>query len=351
MRAAHVGSRAYRDSNGCLSVAKRPGSPSPDLPELVRAEDRISFIYLERAIIHRDQNAITATDERGVVHIPAAALGALLLGPGTRVTHQAMMLLAESGSTAVWVGERGVRYYAHGRSLARSSRLLEAQARLVSNQSSRLAVAREMYAMRFPGEDVSGLTMRQLRGREGIRVRRIYREQSERTGVKWRRREYKPGDAENSDTVNAALTAAHQCLYGMVHAVIVSLGCTPGLGFVHTGHVRSFVFDVADLYKAEITIPIAFDVAASGPSDVEGETRHAVRDAVVDGAILSRCARDIRRLLLPDDPETRELESSADVVELWDGGERRVASGVGYGGETTIDPDGGSWSDSEDTPW
>lgn len=336
-------------------MAKRAGTRPPDLPELVRAEDRISFIYVERAIIHRDQNAITATDENGVVHIPAATLGALLLGPGTRVTHQAMVLLAESGSTAVWVGERGVRYYAHGRSLARSSRLLEAQARLVSNQSSRLAVARQMYSMRFPGEDVSTYTMQQLRGREGARVRRVYREHSERTGVKWRRREYAPGEADGSDTINAALTAAHQCLYGMVHAVIVALGCTPGLGFVHTGHVRSFVFDIADLYKAEITIPIAFEVAASSPTDVESETRHAVRDAVVDGAILSRCAHDIRRLLLPDDPQAAEPDVFADVVELWDGGNRRVASGVGYrAAEADGDPldSLGSWDDSEgDPPW
>jgi CRISPR-associated protein Cas1 len=103
----------------------------------------MSFIYLERRIVHRDSNAITARDERGVVHIPAAAVGVLLLGPGTNVTHQAMMLLAESGSTAVWVGEQGVRYYAHGRSLASSTRLLEAQAALVSDRVSRLAVAQQ----------------------------------------------------------------------------------------------------------------------------------------------------------------------------------------------------------------
>ncbi|GAB95252.1 CRISPR-associated protein Cas1 [Kineosphaera limosa] len=89
-----------------------PGMAPPDLGQLVRAQDRLSFIYLERCTVHRDGNAVTATDERGIVHIPTATLGALLLGPGTRVTHQAMMLLAESGSTAVWVGERGVRYYA-----------------------------------------------------------------------------------------------------------------------------------------------------------------------------------------------------------------------------------------------
>jgi CRISPR-associated protein Cas1 len=97
------------------------------LGQLVRAQDRLTFIYLEHCVVHRDANAITARDARGTVHIPAAALGAVLLGPGTTVSQQAIALLAESGSTAVWVGEQGVRYYAHGRSLARSSRLLETQ--------------------------------------------------------------------------------------------------------------------------------------------------------------------------------------------------------------------------------
>jgi CRISPR-associated protein Cas1 len=312
-------------------MSKRPGPPPPDLHELVRAEDRISFIYVERAVIHRDQNAITATDERGTIHIPAASLGALLLGPGTNVTHQAMVLLAESGSTAVWVGERGVRYYAHGRTLANTTRLLEAQARAVSNQSSRLRIARAMYSMRFPDDDVDALTMQQLRGREGARVRKIYRNEAARTGVSWKRRDYDLENFENSDVVNMALSAAHTCLYGIIHAVLVALGCSPGLGFVHTGHARSFVYDIADLYKAEITIPIAFDVAASNPVDVEAETRHAVRDAVFDGDILTRCARDVRRLLLvPDDGDELELPE-LNIVRLWDGDDRSVAGGSNYG--------------------
>lgn len=310
-----------------------PGTRPADIPDLVRAEDRMSFLYLERCTIHRDANAITATDERGTVHIPAASLGALLLGPGTRVTHQAMMLLADSGSTAVWVGERGVRYYAHGRSLARSSRLLEAQAVAVTNQSSRLRVAREMYAYRFPGEDTRGLTMQQLRGREGARMRRLYRELSESTGVEWTKRDYDVADFSASDPVNQALSAAHTCLYGIVHAVIVALGCAPGLGFVHTGHIRSFVYDMADLYKAEVSIPVAFEVAAENPEEIGAVTRRAVRDAVHDGSILARCAKDIRKLLLPQEPEEGEY---ADVMQLWDGGDRRVAGGINY---------------DEDVPW
>ncbi len=307
-----------------------PGVPPPELPSLVRAQDRVSFLYLERCIIHRDANAITATDERGTLHVPAAALGALLLGPGTSVSHQAMMLLAESGSTAVWVGERGVRYYAHGRSLARSSRLLEAQAGAVSNQSTRLRVARLMYDMRFPDEEVAGLTMQQLRGREGARMRRVYRQNSDRTSVAWDRRDYDIADFASGTTINQAISAATTCLYGIVHAVIVALGCSPGLGFVHTGHVRSFVFDIADLYKAEIAIPVAFDVAAGESDDIPADTRRAVRDAVRDGAILSRCSRDIHHLLLPDEDQPLE-KWDADVVSLWDGRHGQVTGGVSYG--------------------
>lgn len=312
-----------------------PGPPPPDLSQLLRAEDRTSFVYLERCTVHRDGNAITATDERGIIHIPSASLGSLLLGPGTRVTHQAMVLLAESGSTAVWVGERAVRYYVHGRSLAKSSRLLEAQAEAVTNRSSRLRVAREMYAMRFPGEDVSMLTMQQLRGREGARVRRAYRDAAAEYGVEWKRRDYRPDDFAGSDLVNQALSAATTCLYGIAHAVIVALGCSPGLGFVHTGHERSFVFDIADLYKAELAIPIAFQIAAIESDDVPGDTRRAVRDAVKDGKILQRCTRDIRHLLLPDDPDA--AADDWDVVQLWDVSRGNVAGGTGYGEEWEVE--------------
>lgn len=305
------------------------GAAPPSSRQLLRVEDRVTFLHLERCTISRDSNAITATDQRGTVHVPAATLSAVLLGPGTRVTHQAMMLLAQCGVTVVWVGEQGVRYYAHGSSLARSTRLLEAQADAVSNTRKRLAVARRMYEMRFPDEVVSGLTMQQLRGREGARVRSIYRLHSERTGVDWKRRDYDPEAFTDSDAINQALSAAHSCLYGVVHAVIVSLGCSPGLGFVHTGHSRALVYDMADLYKAQCTIPIAFDTVADDPPDITGEVRRAVRDALREGDILKRCVRDLRDLLLPGD----ETELDIDVIQLWDDRAGAVAAGVSYGDE------------------
>ncbi|GAA0447640.1 CRISPR-associated endonuclease Cas1 [Paractinoplanes deccanensis] len=307
---------------------KSSGATPAELADLSRAEDRISFLYLERSVIHRDSNAITATDDRGVVHIPAATIGVLLLGPGTSITHQAISLLADHGATAVWVGERGVRYYAHGRSLASSSRLLNAQAAAVSNRMRRLAVARTMYAMRFPGEDTGSLSMQQLRGKEGARVRRIYRENAKRTSVAWSQREYDKADFATGDPINQALSAAHTCLYGIVHAVIVALGAAPGLGFVHTGHERAFVYDIADLYKAEITIPIAFDLIAEGSTDISADVRRRVRDHVHDGALLERCVRDIRMLLLR--PEGVGEVEDEEAVRLWDDEGFEVAAGRNY---------------------
>jgi CRISPR-associated protein Cas1 len=318
-----------------------PGVPPAQLAELVRAQDRVSFLYLERCVIHRDSNAITAADDKGIVHIPAAALGVLLLGPGTTITHQAMMLLADNGSTAIWAGEHGVRYYAHGRTLANSSRLLLAQAAAVSHRDRRLAVARAMYQLRFPDEDTAGLTMQQLRGKEGARVRRCYREHSRRTGVPWNQRDYNPDDFAGSDRINQALSAAHTCLYGVVHAVIVAIGASPGLGFIHTGHERSFVYDIADLYKAEISIPTAFDIAAGDAEDIGAATRRAVRDVIHGSSLLERCVRDIRELLLvagaaPGQPYPTEVDIGGGDLRIWDESGVELPAGHNYGGEYDI---------------
>jgi CRISPR-associated protein Cas1 len=281
-----------------MSTVGKRGASSPR--ELTRMGDRISFIYLERCTLHRDDNAITAEDADGITHIPSATIGTLLLGPGTRVTHQAMSVLGDSGAGVVWVGEQGVRFYSGGRSLTRSSALVEAQATLWANRRSRLEVARAMYRMRFPGEDPSALSRHELLGREGRRVKERYRDQAATAGLVWNGRNYTPGDFDSGDTVNQAITAAAQCMYGIAQTTIHALGCAPGLGFIHSGHELAFVLDIADLYKTEIAIPVAFEEAAHGPDDVGSRTRRAIRDRVNDIGLLRRCINDIKQLLLPD---------------------------------------------------
>lgn len=181
-----------------------------------------------------------------------------------------------------------------------------------------------MYQRRFPNEDVSNATMQQLRGREGARVRALYREHSQRTGVPWTKREYIPGDAfAAGDDVNRALSAANTCLYGLCHAVIAGLGASPGLGFVHTGGSTSFVNDIADLYKAEATIPLAFDLAAVGATE-ERDVRHAFRDRAKDGRLLHRIINDISDLLAPS------TTADTDRNHLWDDAGGVVEGGRNY---------------------
>ena len=283
--------------------------------------------------MHRDSNAITVTDARGVAHVPAAALSVLMIGPGVRVTHSAMSVLSESGATTVWVGENGVRYYAHGVPPSRSSRLLEAQAKAVSDPVLRASVARQMYLMRFQSENVENLSIQQLRGREGARVRKLYRRSSKRTGVPWDGREYDPDNFDNSSLVNQALSASNSALYGLIHAVIVALGCAPGLGFVHTGNYRSFVYDIADLYKADLSIPVAFDVALENPEvGVGTEARRRMRDAIRESRILEQAVRDIKELLSRGGVSLEEDDEDliVDDLHLWDDLLGTVAAGVSY---------------------
>ncbi|MEV6801613.1 type I-E CRISPR-associated endonuclease Cas1e [Micromonospora rifamycinica] len=297
-----------------------------DPQDVHRVADRISSVYVERCHIDRDDNAVVLVNRERTVRIPAAMVATLLVGPGARITTAAVRLLADSGTALCWVGEKGVRLYASGIGPSRGSQLLLRQAYLVTRTKERLAVARRMYGMRFPGEDVSGLTMQQLRGREGARVKKIYRTHSARTGVPWDGRLYKPGQPfETGDDVNRLLSAGHSCLYGICHAAIVSLGASPGLGFVHTGGATSFVLDIADLYKADYTIPLAFDLAAKGHTS-ERDARTAFRDRVADSKLMTRIVQDIKTLLLSEVADAPEQ----DAHELWDEALGSVPGGINW---------------------
>ena len=304
------------------------GMLKPDLQALPQIRDRMTFLYLERCQINRQDSAITVMDEEGIVLIPAAAISVLLLGPGTTVTHRAMELIGDAGVCIIWVGEHGVRYYASGRPLTHKAGLLMRQAALASNQKQHLEVVRKMYQLRFPGEDISHLTLPQLRGREGARVRSAYRRAAEEWGIDWNGRMYDPENFAEGDAVNQALSAGHACLYGLAHAVIVALGCSAGLGFVHIGHENSFVYDIADLYKAETTIPIAFEIAAQQPDDLPAMTRRRVRDTFVQQHILERMVRDIKWLLSDSEGNSPPEE---DTVLLWNNQREALRNGVSYG--------------------
>lgn len=316
-----------------------------DLHSLPKVRDSQSYLYVEHKQIDQDDKSIALNDKAGKVAVPCSNLTALLLGPGTSITHAAVKTLADNGCLVLWTGESGVRFYAQGMGETRSSRRLLHQARLVSDPELRLAVVRRMYEMRFPDPLEPDLTLQQIRGKEGIRVREAYARASRETGVEWVGRAYKRDNWYSADPVNRALSSANSCLYGVCQAAIVSAGYSPALGFIHTGKMLSFVYDIADLYKAEITIPLAFGEAAGGFEKLESRVRRSCRDKFREEQLLQRIVPDIERVLnvgggmLETEPEFDTADNPPGA--LWDPVQGAASGGVNWADEPSSDLPGG----------
>jgi len=306
------------------------GIIKPEKAELPRIKDRITFLYAEKCTITRDDGAISMRDENGCTNIPSAGVSVLLLGPGTTVSHKAIQAMAESGMCIIWVGEYGVRFYASGRALNGNTTLLLLQAEYVSDVRKRIEVARRMYGLRFPDQDLSGYKMKQMLGIEGTRVQKIYRELSVKYSIPWNGRNYDPDDFDSGNDINKAISIANTCMYGVCHAVICALGLSPGLGFIHTGNEMSFVHDISDIYKMDISVPTAFHIVASHPVDLEGDVRHAMRDKFKNLKFLDLVVNDINFVLNNKNP----IDYLENRTSFWSGAENTIEGGKSYGDRT-----------------
>ena len=292
-----------------------------DLHELPKLRDSLSYLYLERGRVEQKYKAVEFVNKEGRTMIPAAALAVLMLGPGTVITHAAVKALADNGCLVVWCGEDGTRCYAQGGGETRKAYHLLRQAELASDPQKRLLVVMRMYRYRFGGELDPSLNLLQIRGKEGARVRQTYAEASRTYGVPWHGRRYDRRNWGSGDPVNRALSAANALLNGLCHAGIVSGGYSPALGFIHTGKQLSFVYDIADLYKAEITIPLAFGVVAESTEKLHKRVRLACRQAFKEHRLLKRILPDIQHVMdVPDSLLIAGQEADSDPARpepLW----------------------------------
>lgn len=275
----------------------RGGDGVDDLGALPKFRDGLSYLYLEHCKVDREARSIAAYDKDGVTSVPCANLALLMLGPGVSITSAAVLVLADHGTLTIWVGEGGVRFYASGMGETRGSANLLRQASLWADEESRRAVARELYQARFGGSLSSELSMSQIRGMEGARVRDAYRAAAKEAGIEWSSRSYRRDDWRAASGANRALSVANSCLYGICHSAIVTAGFSPAIGFIHTSQMLSFVYDVADLYKTQISIPVAFSAAASSEGGLERRVRLAMRDKFVESHLLARIIPDIQKAL------------------------------------------------------
>ena len=292
-----------------------------DLHELPKFRDGLSFLYLEHGRIEQRYKAVEFVDASGRTMIPAAALGVLMLGPGTTITHAAVRALANNGCLIVWCGEDGTRCYAQGGGETRRAYHLLHQARLASDPRTRKEVVLRMYRYRFQESLAPGLSLEQIRGLEGVRVREAYAEASRTYGVPWHGRRYDRRNWNSGDPVNRALSMAHALLNGLCHAAIVSGGYSPAIGFIHTGKQLSFVYDIADLYKVEVTIPLAFRIVAESTEELGPRVRRACRQAFKEHRLLQRILPDIEHLLdVPEEVLMAGREADSDPARpepLW----------------------------------
>ncbi|WP_335937034.1 type I-E CRISPR-associated endonuclease Cas1e [Streptomyces sp. PTD5-9] len=315
---------------------------------LPRVADSLSFLYLDMVRVVQDDTGVCAqikVDEHrtDLVYIPTAALSCLLLGPGVSVTTPALTTLARHGTSVVCVGAGGVRAYAGILPDSLTTHWLEQQVNCWSEPTRRLEIAVRMYGMRFPDTELpQPVTLDQLRGLEGQRMKAFYKILAQQHGIGRFRRNYRPDQWHSQDPVNLALSAANTCLYGIVHAALLALGLSPALGFVHAGTQHAFVYDIADLYKAETTLPLAF--ALHDSANPEQEARRRFREDLRLLRLLPRIVRDVQTLLT-----TRQTDMTADAVDeeehperrdvqmvhLWDPKTGALPAGVNYadGGE------------------
>lgn len=270
------------------------------LPQLkpIPMKERISILFLNYGRVDVIDGAFVLVDKNGVrTHIPVGSVACLMLEPGTRVSHAAVLLAARVGCLLVWVGEGGVRLYASGQpGGARADRLLY-QAKLALDDSSRLKVVRKMYELRFKEKPPEKRSVEQLRGIEGARVRKLYQLLAKQYKVNWVRRNYDHSNWGSGDTPNRCLSSATACLYGICEAAILAAGYAPAVGFIHTGKPQSFVYDIADIFKFDTVVPAAFKIAAREPFNPEREVRIACRDAFRQGKILKRIIPMIEEVL------------------------------------------------------
>jgi CRISPR-associated protein Cas1 len=266
---------------------------------LPQVKDKYPFLYLERGRLEIDDSSIKWIDStNNVVPLPVATLNALLLGPGTTVTHDAVRTAAAANCAICWVGEDTLLFYAAGFLPTADTRNLKKQIALSADSKKSIEVARRMFARRFPDADLQGKTLPELMGMEGNRVRALYQQKAEQYQVGWKGRSFTPGKFETSDVTNKILTASNAALYGVLCSGVHSMGYSPHIGFIHSGSPLPFVYDLADLYKAELCIDLAFQLTRelAGRYD-KHKVATAFRQRVIEMDLLAKLGEDISAML------------------------------------------------------
>jgi CRISPR-associated protein Cas1 len=269
----------------------------PPLETLAPAKDRWTPVYMEHGRLEVDDSSVKWIAADGTVcRLPIATISAIILGPGTTITHAAVKSCSQCNCPVFWLGEDGLRFYAFGLTPNHTNSMARLHAACWAAPQKRNEVARRMFRHRFPDVETGGVTIKQLRGMEGRRVKRYYEELGREFGVTWKGRDYSPTNWNVADHINRALSAATASHYALTAAVCCSMGFIPQLGFIHQAGTLPFIYDAADLYKHETSWKAAFEAISINPKDDGTLVRRILKRNVEQTRMLKRMPEDLKAL-------------------------------------------------------
>ena len=253
--------------------------------------DRHGLLYLDRGVLSVVDGCLHFASGGGVLavgdyQLPHQTLSALLIGPGTSLSHDVLRILARHGTTLVAVGTDATRLYTAPALGPDRSDLARAQARAWADDKQRIAIARKMYARRL-GEVLPHTSIEVLRGIEGARVKESYKLLAQSFGLTWKRRDYNRSNPDGADLSNQAINHASTAVRAAAGVAVAAVSALPQLGFIHEDSDQSFVLDIADLYREAVTLRLAFHAA---------KRMQEGADDTVDRLVRQSASREFRRI-------------------------------------------------------
>jgi CRISPR-associated protein Cas1 len=225
--------------------------------------DRHGLLWLEYGKLSVEDGTLrfmaaqSETLDAGDYAIPYQAVSMILLGPGTSITQDVLRLCARHGTLIAAVGEGGVKSYTAPPLGQGRSDVARAHAERWADPKRRLDTARRLYAWRF-GRVLPHRDIETLRGIEGARIKESYKLVAQRFGITWHGRRYDRQNPNAADLPNQAINHAATFVEAAADIAVAAVGALPPLGFIHEDSSNAFTLDIADLYRVDITLPLAF---------------------------------------------------------------------------------------------
>lgn len=287
-------------------------------PKAILLSQRANILYLERArVLQKDGRVLYLQEAKNDIdqffNIPHQNTSLLLLGKGTSITDSAARQLADagvvvgftgSGATPLTCGIDPVFMAPQGE--YRPTEYMQAWIRMWIDEEARIEVGRQLLrhryqwvqrawsasrelamhgvaiddsaVSRFEAGISKASTTEELMATEGVWARYLYATLSKALKVDgFVRQEQVKDRLTPKDTINAFLTHGNYVAYGLAAVSLYALGISFALPVMH-GKTRrgALVFDVADLFKDAVVMPLAFLEATAGSTDQQ------FRDVLID---------------------------------------------------------------------